>query len=341
MKIEHLEREKRRNLIIIEGVQESEENPSPEIIEELFRDLKVGFDSLVCDRIYRRGKQPREPGARPEGEAANQNKHETGRPRPIVVGFKLHESKIQVFKHLGNLKGVARWDRVYISDDLTECQLREVRDLRALSAYARSKGINSSVRSNCIVVDGRKFPYKDLAKLAPDLTLEKAKTIECLDGKGLAFQSVHSPLSNLYPCNVFYKGKPFLSAEGALQHTRAVICKRPDEAKAIEFERDAYEVKKIAASLKQTVEWDRVVEDVLIEILLIKFSANPYCKRVLLETGNRLLFEATGDRTWACGLPLARIHELTLPPVGKNRTGLALEKVRGIIKDKKTAHSTS
>ena len=168
------------------------------------------------------------------------------------------------------------------------------------------------VRSNYIVVDGRRYVYKDISRLAPDLTLEKAKTVECLNGRGVAFQSVHSPLSNLYPCNILYKGKPFLSAEGALQHARAVICNRPEDARAIEFQREAYEVKRIASSFKQSAEWDNIVVDVLIKILIMKFTQNPYCKGALLATGDRLLFEATGDRTWACGLPLAKIQELTL-----------------------------
>ena len=57
-KIEQVERVKRRNIIIVEGVRESENNLSPEIVEQLFRDLKLGFNTLVCDRIYRRGKEP-------------------------------------------------------------------------------------------------------------------------------------------------------------------------------------------------------------------------------------------------------------------------------------------
>ena len=39
-----------------------------------------------------------------------------------VVGFKEHSNKIQIYKPLSNLKGLEKWDRVYVSDDLTECQ---------------------------------------------------------------------------------------------------------------------------------------------------------------------------------------------------------------------------
>ena len=249
-----------------------------------------------------------------------------------MVGFKQLSDKIRIFQHLKNLKGVERWDRVYISDDLTENQQRQLRDLRALAAYARTKGVNATVRSSFIIVENRKYAFKDIIRLAPELTLEKAKTLECLDGEGIAFQSVHSPLSNLYPCNVVYEGRIFLSAEGALQYTRAVFCKKFQEARLIQFERDAYEVKRMLSGLKSPKEWDNKVVEILEKILLIKFTTNPYCKQALLATGDRKLFEATGDRVWACGLPLAKIRDLTLPPPGMNRTGVALEKVRGIIR---------
>ena len=127
--------------------------------------------------------------------------------------------------------------------DLTEMQQRWNRDLRALAAFANSKGFNAAVGGNFMLIDKRKFSYGDLYKLPQGLSLEKAKTIECLDGKGIAFQSVHLPLSNLFPCNVGNRGKPFLSVEGELQHTRAIFCRRLLEARKIEFERDAYEVK--------------------------------------------------------------------------------------------------
>ena len=336
-KIEMIERERRRNIIIVEGVQESEDKPSPEVIEELFMDLKVDMDSTVCDRIYRRGKRASETSNNDGPEvAANHNKdrRQVRQVRPIVVSFKLFADKLEVFRHLKNLQGVKKWDQVYISDDLTECQRNQLRDLRALSAYAKSKGYESVVKANVLVLDRRKYQYRDLFRLPEGLSLERAKTLECLEGKGVAFQSVHSPLSNLYPCNIVYKGRPFLSAEGALQYTRATFCRRFKEASAIEFERDAYEVKRISGTFKHPPDWEDKVLDILLEILIIKFTENKHCREILLATGNKKLVEATGDRFWACGLPLAKIHELKFPFPGRNHTGEAVEKAREIIRGK-------
>ena len=188
---------------------------------------------------------------KPEAAATFRVRREN-KPRPIIVGFKNHHDKVQLFKHLKNLQGLERWRNVFISDDLTECQQNQQRDLLALSAFAKSQGYDTKVRSNCIIVNGRKYDYEELSRLAPELTLEKAKTLVCLDGKGLAFQSPHSPLSNLYPCNIVYKGNNFLSAEGALHYTRAIFCKKFEEAKAIHFESNAFEVKRIASTFNTT-----------------------------------------------------------------------------------------
>ena len=150
-----------------------------------------------------------------------------------------------MFKNLANLKGNVKWNKVYFSDGYTDCQKNQIRDLRALAAFARRQGREATVRNHHLWVDGRRYVYKEIGKLAPDLTLEKAKTLEVLDGEGLAFQSSHSPLSNLYPCNVCHRGERFLSSEAALHHTRAIISRRLDKAHEILDTRDPYKVKSI------------------------------------------------------------------------------------------------
>ena len=105
-KIERLERDKRRNTIIVEGVPESEENPSPEIIEQLFGDLKVEFNTLVCDKIYRRGKNAPVTGEGRKPEVAAVAGHKVNKHRPIVVSFKELGHKIAVYKHVKNLQGL-------------------------------------------------------------------------------------------------------------------------------------------------------------------------------------------------------------------------------------------
>ena len=68
------------------------------------------------------------------------------------------------------------------------------------------------------------------------------------------------------------------------------------------------------------------------DILLDKCTRNQYCRDFLISTGEKKLFEATGDRKWACGIPLSKIDTLTASPPGENRMGKKLESVRSKIK---------
>ena len=45
-------------------------------------------------------------------------------------------------------------------------------------------------------------------------------------------------------------------------------------------------MKRIAGTFRHNLTWDDMVEDVLLDILLIKFSSDSHCKEVLLETGD-------------------------------------------------------
>ena len=268
--------------MLIEGVIEEEGTSSPDVVDQLFSDLKLDFDTHMCDRVYRRGKETRGTGAVGTGGAertGSRGGEQNNRPRPIVVGFMRPIEKAKVFKNLSNLKGVERWEKVYFTDDYTECQKNEIRDLRALAAYARRGGRAAKVRNHFLWVDDRRYSYQEIHKLGPELTLEKAKTLEILNGEGVAFQSAHSPLSNLYPCNVAHRKGRFLSSEAALHHTRAVVSKRFEEAQEVLKTRDPYKVKTIGSSFKASQEWNNIEDTELEEILMDKFTSNQYCQK--------------------------------------------------------------
>ena len=135
--------------------------------------------------------------------------------------------------------------------------------------------------------------------------LLKAKTLSILEGKGIAFQSPHSPLSNLFPCNLTYRGECFLSSEGAYQYARARVNGYDKEAEEIKAERRPYRILQKAREIKATQEWEDLAESVIHEIVLEKFKTIRYCKQFLLGTGSAKLFEGTGDKRWGCGIPLA------------------------------------
>ena len=165
--------------------------------------------------------------------------------------------------------------------------------------------------------DGRRYRYEEIHRLLNGITLLNAKTLYILEDKAVVFQGPHSPLSNLYPCNIIFRGERFLSAEGAWQHPRAIVCGFDREARQIKQERIPFKVKSIVYAIINTPEWERQCEQVMLEVLIEKFKQNPFCKEILLKTGDRKLFEGTGDRRWGCGIRIAKVEQISFKNPGK------------------------
>ena len=108
---------------------------------------------------------------------------------------------------------------------------------------------------------GRHYRYDELYKLPGEISLLNAKAIHILEDRAVVFQSPHSPLSNLFPCNIVFLGECFLSAEGAWQFARAKICGYLKEAQQIKYERRPFKVKSLAYGIKNTPEWEDKGED--------------------------------------------------------------------------------
>ena len=327
-KIERIERDKRRNVLVIDGVHEREGEFTATIFDRVCRDLQINLTAAVCTAIFRRGKPPK--GDNGEGRAGRGDNN--SRPRPIIVVLPSTSEKALIFKNLKNLKDKEEWKSVYFNDDLTEEQANEQRDLRALAAFAKTKGYNSNVRAGALWLEGRKFRHDEIHRLPEDVSLLKAKNIHILGDTAIVFQSPHSPLSNLAPCNITYRGEAFLSAEGAYQYSRALVCGYRREAQLIKLERVAFKIKALTRDFKNTKEWEDTSEQVMREVLIAKFTRNKDCKEFLLATGERNLYEGTGDKKWGCGIPISKSNQVSLQNPGRNLLGKLLEEVRRFLR---------
>ena len=126
--------------------------------------------------------------------------------------------------------------------------------------YIKKIGGVATVKAGALWYEGRKYQYEDLHRLPGDISLLKAKNLSILDNSAIVFQSPHSPLSNLYPCNLVFRDECFLSSEGAYQYHRALVSGH---------EREAQEIKSVWNPYK---EWENICEDLMTEILRAKFD---------------------------------------------------------------------
>ena len=70
----------------------------------------------------------------------------------------------------------------------------------------------------------------------------------------------------------------------------------------------------------------------MLEVLTEKFRQSRVCSEALLKTGDKKLFEGTGDKRWGCGIPISRAKDITFKNPGRNLLGLLLERVRQNLK---------
>ncbi|KEY64231.1 hypothetical protein S7711_09913 [Stachybotrys chartarum IBT 7711] len=96
---------------------------------------------------------------------------------------------------------------------------------------------------------------------------------------------------------------------------------------------DAKEQKRLARLTKgfDAASWDEIKSEVVVAGNMAKFGQNPHLKRILLDTGDRVLAEAAStDRVWGIGFTAqeAMTHS-DQQRWGENRLGKALMQVRG------------
>lgn len=141
------------------------------------------------------------------------------------------------------------------------------------------------------------------------------------------FENEYSFLSNFYNCVVEYDEQVFNSSEAAFQAAKILYLDRKDtlEARRKFIGVSPSEAKKMGRHCDLRKDWDKVKDQVMLEIVRNKFSNNLELRQKLLETGDITLVEGTKwhDNYWGnCTCLKCKNIE------GKNKLGLVLMKVR-------------
>lgn len=144
----------------------------------------------------------------------------------------------------------------------------------------------------------------------------------------VAFQSHHSPLSNLFSAPIRRNGILFRSTEHAYQHAKAVICKKATAAQDILNEPSPYDAMYIGKKIKTTREWDNMQLSVMEEILRMKMEQVPDFRDCLKSTANHTLVENTSSFFWGAGTSYNADCIYSKNYLGHNHLGRLLEKIR-------------
>ena len=135
------------------------------------------------------------------------------------MNFPFLRYQTDLFRNSYKLKRSQAFKRVYLVDDYTQKVQENLKEMRAVSGYAKSKNVDSKVKGMKLVIDGKAY-YKEMKDLPHGLSIEAAKTIEVEDK--VAFQSKHSFLSNHHRCTIKKDDKVYSSSEQTFYYTRVV-----------------------------------------------------------------------------------------------------------------------
>ncbi len=159
-------------------------------------------------------------------------------------------------------------------------------------------------------------------------TLERSQLdLETDNGPAVCFYGKHSPFSNYYWSPVEISGKKFNSNEHFYTYRKCQLADRPDLA--FRAERARYPAEATAIGRPVKLENDLRIE-LMRSGLMAKFAQNSDLKQFLLDTGDKLLAEASPiDLFWGTGCGL-QSENLKKPSTwcGQNEMGKLLMKLR-------------
>lgn len=148
----------------------------------------------------------------------------------------------------------------------------------------------------------------------------RVKTI----GGNIAFCSENAWLSNFFPCPFKMQGQLFSSAEHAYQYIKACRNNQPTQASLVLKAKDAKDAKIIGSGVQIVPKWDLVKEEIMRRVVAAKFNSNELLARRLVDTGDKILVEATMDKFWGANATFNSKSIASNNWKGANRLGVIL-----------------
>lgn len=161
-------------------------------------------------------------------------------------------------------------------------------------------------------------------------------------GDFLFFFHSNNVFSNWYPLKFTCGNYEFTCVEQYMMWSKAILFGDQDSASKIMKASTPREMKALGRGVKGFREdiWNSYKESIVEKGLFLKFSQNPPELKILLDTKNLILAEASPyDKIWGIGLGVNHpdVHLPTKWP-GQNLLGLALMRVRDKLKEFEIAH---
>ena len=218
---------------------------------------------------------------------------------PIICQFLRCSDRQQVWDSRKKLKDTA----FTINEDFSP-EITETRNLLLpIMKRARETGKKAYLSGEKLVIDGTTYTKKTLHRLPKEL--DPAQIVTKHFPNVVAFFSSSSPLSNFYPCPLIIDNMQYDHVEQFYQMQKAYFAGRPDIARKIHCAVSPIECKVLGDSLTvKNDDWLPEAKRAMQKACEVKFNQFDVPKKFLLDTKDKVIAEATTDKTWGTGLRL-------------------------------------
>lgn len=214
----------------------------------------------------------------------------------------------------------------FISDDLTSDGRALKAQLKRISAAAKSKGLESKVSGNRVVVESRPYAANELA-LIPGTVSAELKQEKLIDG-GIVYRGDRSIYSNFFPAPFNLEGEDYVHVEQFSQYKKALHHEDFETAERILKLSNPWRIKVLGDNIEANTSWNAKRMKTLYKTVSAKFRQNWPLHDELLRSKGLKLYEATTDLYFACGVGFDSRKWNTMDWSGENVSGMIVMKVR-------------
>lgn len=315
-KIELLGTKSRKNNVIVDGIQETEN----ENLETILLSLT---DAVSCDllpseihAIYRFGTAR---GAK---------------PRSIMVTLESPKAKDKIIQNVKEIKRKSTNKYLWFNKDQTDNTRRRTMLLKRCHALCVKNKHEAILKSDAITLEGKTYKYEELSLLPEKCRPEDTRMVITEDGTGVGFQSELVYLSNFYPCELRYEGQVYSSAEQAFQHIKARDAGYLKLANDILHTNNPYQLKHLGTKVVPKDEWIKSEVQTLKDVVKAKFEQNEVIRKHLINSPYTKFYEMTTSLKWATGVATLHMPVDATAFIGQNHHGLILEQLKQEFLDK-------
>lgn len=301
--------------VVIEGILEKEDETKIQTdITDLIQKALPGFKSSNIRAVMRLGKQ----------------RKAKKKPRPLMVTLDNQATRELLLTHATAIKTNSGNKYLWINRDQSDNAKRRHSLVKACYKLLLDRGYACSMRGSVITYQKKQYTYDTLNLLPESCTPFYVKSRETTDKTGLCFYSEHTYCSNFCPSPIRYKGGVYSSVEHAFQLTKVKDEGYTELAAEMIGMTNPYHIKNLGDGITASKKWKAKEEEIMRDLIAIKFQQNEKLRTRLLEDGYKSYYEMTLDKKWATGCRITpatkAIDKASLK--GDNLTGRIVSEVK-------------